>query len=77
MRYFGIGPFELLIIGMLVLLIFGSRLPSVMQSLSNGLQQLRCNWCGWLSVHPTHCLHCGKPKVPRDDLGGPPPTTTA
>jgi Sec-independent protein translocase protein TatA len=43
MRHFGVGLFELLIIGMVMLLIFGGRLPSAMQSLSNGFQQLRCN----------------------------------
>ena len=38
---FGIGPMELLIIGFIVLILFGSRLPTVMRSLGQGLVEFK------------------------------------
>ena len=35
------GPLELLIIGFLVLLLFGNRLPSVMRSLGKGIVEFK------------------------------------
>jgi sec-independent protein translocase protein TatA len=38
---FGIGTQELLIIGFIVLILFGSRLPSVMRSLGQGVTEFK------------------------------------
>ena len=38
---FGLGPTELLIVGVIVLLLFGSRLPKVMRSLGEGLVEFK------------------------------------
>jgi sec-independent protein translocase protein TatA len=38
---FGIGTTELLIIGFIVLILFGSRLPSVMRSLGQGVVEFK------------------------------------
>ncbi len=38
---FGIGTTELLIIGFIVLILFGSRLPSVMRSLGQGVTEFK------------------------------------
>jgi len=38
---FGLGPQELLIVGVIVLLLFGSRLPSVMRSLGRGVVEFK------------------------------------
>jgi len=38
---FGIGNTELLIIGVIALLLFGNRLPSVMRSLGSGISQFK------------------------------------
>jgi len=38
---FGIGVPELLIVGFVVLLLFGSRLPSVMRSLGQGVVEFK------------------------------------
>ncbi len=38
---FGIGTTELLIIGFIVLVLFGSRLPSVMRSLGQGVVEFK------------------------------------
>ena len=35
------GPFEMLIIGVIVLLLFGNRLPSVMRSLGKGIVEFK------------------------------------
>jgi len=37
----GVGPMELLIIGGIVLLLFGNRLPSVMRSLGRGIVEFK------------------------------------
>ena len=34
---FGLGPMELLIVGVIAVLLFGNRLPSVMNSLAQGM----------------------------------------
>jgi hypothetical protein len=54
---------DLLIIVLVATLLFGRRLPSLMRSLGNGVEGLRCPHCGWWSWHATHCLHCGKLKL--------------
>lgn len=38
---FGVGPLELLIIGLVILLLFGNRLPSVMRSLGQGMVEFK------------------------------------
>ncbi len=38
---FGLGPTELLIVGVIVLLLFGSRLPKVMRSLGEGIVEFK------------------------------------
>jgi len=38
---FGIGNTELLILGIIALLLFGNRLPSVMRSLGSGVSQFK------------------------------------
>lgn len=38
---FGIGQTELLIVGVIALLLFGNRLPSVMRSLGSGISQFK------------------------------------
>ncbi len=38
---FGIGQGELLIVGIIALLLFGSRLPSVMRSLGSGISEFK------------------------------------
>lgn len=38
---FGIGVPELLIVGFIVLILFGSRLPTVMRSLGQGLVEFK------------------------------------
>jgi sec-independent protein translocase protein TatA len=41
LAFFGAGPWEILIIGMVVLLLFGNRLPSVMRSMGQGLMEFK------------------------------------
>lgn len=38
---FGIGPMELLIVGGIILLLFGSRLPGAMRSLGRGVIEFK------------------------------------
>ncbi len=38
---FGIGNMELVIVGVIALLLFGSRLPNVMRSLGSGLSEFK------------------------------------
>lgn len=38
---FGIGTTELLVVGMVALLLFGNRLPSVMRSLGSGVSEFK------------------------------------
>lgn len=37
----GVGPFELVIVGLIVLLLFGSRLPGVMRSLGQSITEFK------------------------------------
>jgi sec-independent protein translocase protein TatA len=37
----GVGPMELLIVGLVVLLLFGNRLPSVMRSMGRGITEFK------------------------------------
>ncbi|MCX7427392.1 MAG: twin-arginine translocase TatA/TatE family subunit [Planctomycetia bacterium] len=38
---FGVGPIELLVVGMVAMLLFGNRLPSVMRSLGQGISEFK------------------------------------
>lgn len=38
---YGIGPWELAIVGLIVLLLFGSRLPGVMRSLGQSITEFK------------------------------------
>jgi sec-independent protein translocase protein TatA len=38
---FGIGPLDLFVVGIVILLLFGNRLPSVMRSLGQGLVEFK------------------------------------
>jgi sec-independent protein translocase protein TatA len=38
---FGIGHTELLVVGVIALLLFGNRLPSVMRSLGSGINEFK------------------------------------
>lgn len=40
--YFGMpGPLELIVIGLIILLLFGNRLPSVMRSMGKGIVEFK------------------------------------
>jgi len=39
--FFSPGPFEIIIIAMIVLLLFGNRLPSVMRSMGQGIVEFK------------------------------------
>ena len=39
--FIGVGPLELVIVGVIVLLLFGNRLPSVMRSLGQGMVEFK------------------------------------
>jgi sec-independent protein translocase protein TatA len=41
LAYFGIGTTELIIVGVVVLLLFGNRLPSTMRSLGRGIVEFK------------------------------------
>jgi sec-independent protein translocase protein TatA len=38
---FGLGVYELMVVGLVVLLLFGSRLPKVMRSLGEGIVEFK------------------------------------
>jgi sec-independent protein translocase protein TatA len=38
---FGLGPWELLMVAVIILLLFGSRLPSMMRSLGRGVVEFK------------------------------------
>jgi sec-independent protein translocase protein TatA len=38
---FGVGPWELIVVALVVLLLFGNRLPSVMRSLGQGITEFK------------------------------------
>jgi hypothetical protein len=58
------GFWDLMIIAIIAMLLFGNRLPSMMHTLGQGPDWWfpPCPFCGWRSIHPTHCRHCGQPK---------------
>jgi hypothetical protein len=56
------GTWDLMIIAAIALLLFGNRLPRMMRLLGSGMDSLLCPKCGWWSMHPSHCLHCGRRK---------------
>ena len=37
----GIGPYEMMLVGLLALLFFGNRLPEVMRSLGKGINEFK------------------------------------
>lgn len=41
LAFFGAGPMELLVVAVVVLLLFGNRLPSVMRSMGQGLMEFK------------------------------------
>lgn len=41
LAFIGLGPTELIVLGLVVLLLFGSRLPSVMRSLGQGVVEFK------------------------------------
>jgi sec-independent protein translocase protein TatA len=41
LAFMGLGPTELVILGIIVLLLFGNRLPSVMRSLGRGVVEFK------------------------------------
>ena len=59
---FGLSLTELLIVSAVAVLIFGAHLPALRGSLRRSVHSLRCPQCAWVSLHPTHCLHCGRLK---------------
>lgn len=38
---FGVGPLEIIVLGLVVLLLFGNRVPSLMRSLGQGLVEFK------------------------------------
>ncbi|MFZ4734164.1 MAG: Sec-independent protein translocase subunit TatA/TatB [Pirellulales bacterium] len=38
---FGLGPVELVVVGLVILVLFGSRLPKVMRSLGQGIVEFK------------------------------------
>lgn len=39
--FFGVGPTELIVVSLVILLLFGNRLPSVMRSLGRGVIEFK------------------------------------
>jgi hypothetical protein len=48
-----------IIVAVIVVISLHGRLPRINANLR---EILRCRHCGWRSLHPTHCLHCGQPR---------------
>jgi hypothetical protein len=63
------GGYDLLIIMVIVLVLFGEGLPTIMSSLGDGF---RCPRCGWRSFSPYYCVHCGRRKLPLSFSVSPP-----
>ena len=63
------SPMEWMIIGVVAVLLFGSRLP-VLGRLLMKLMGVHgtCPYCGKQSFYLSHCLHCGRPRHPRHDM---------
>jgi len=68
---FGVGGMELMIVGVIVLLLFGNRLPGVMRSLGLGITEFKKGIQGVedQSDEPVESrkLDREKEKVPRDE----------
>jgi TatA/E family protein of Tat protein translocase len=66
----GLAPWHLLLIAMMVLLLFGNRLPEVMKSLGAGAEAFRegtttCSWCGrQMPMFAEGCPYCRRPRRP-------------
>jgi sec-independent protein translocase protein TatA len=41
LAFMGLGPLELVIVGLVILVLFGSRLPKVMRSLGQGIVEFK------------------------------------
>jgi sec-independent protein translocase protein TatA len=61
---FGLGPMELAIVGLVVLLLFGSRLPSVMRSLGTGIVEFKKGVKGIEDVESTPAKDSSKDDSP-------------
>lgn len=68
---FGVGGMELMIVGVIVLLLFGNRLPGVMRSLGLGITEFKKGIQGVEEdsneAVETRKLDREKEKVPRDE----------
>lgn len=64
---FGVGPTELLIVGVIVLLLFGNRLPSVMRSLGLGITEFKKGIQGVEEENESETRKLDREKVPRDE----------
>ena len=68
---FGVGGMELMIVGVIVLLLFGNRLPGVMRSLGLGITEFKKGIQGVEDQSDesveTRKLDREKEKVPRDE----------
>jgi len=68
---FGVGGMELMIVGVIVLLLFGNRLPGVMRSLGLGITEFKKGIQGVEDQRDesveTRKLDRDKEKVPRDE----------
>jgi sec-independent protein translocase protein TatA len=68
---FGVGGMELMIVGVIVLLLFGNRLPGVMRSLGLGITEFKKGIQGVDEDNnesvETRKLDREKEKVPRDE----------
>lgn len=68
---FGVGGMELMIVGVIVLLLFGNRLPGVMRSLGLGITEFKKGIQGVEEENndsvETRKLDREKEKVPRDE----------
>ena len=59
--FFGLGTTELLIIGGIVLLLFGTRLPKVMRSLGEGIVEFKRGVQGIEESNPAGHREAGSP----------------
>ena len=63
--YFGMpGPLELFIVALVVLLLFGNRLPSVMRSMGRGIVEFKKGVQGIEDEVEDAVREAGKPKEP-------------
>ncbi|MBX9787718.1 MAG: twin-arginine translocase TatA/TatE family subunit [Pirellulales bacterium] len=64
---FGVGGTELLVIGVVILLLFGNRLPSVMRSLGLGITEFKKGIQGVEEDSESETRKLDREKVPRDE----------